>query len=362
MKPITLRLLAATFAISLLWMMTACETQSGTDTIREVGLDISGVYENTSGGDLVSRSSGKAVSQLNLTQRGSELTGVDNNGVLFRGSVGRVGDNTAGFTLKGVSTEGQDVTINGTINVSGTTGTMTGRWIENTLLANVSGEAVIPGQTTTDDDTTDGDTTDGDTTDGDATDGDTTDGDTTDGDTTDGDTTTDSPLAISPSGNQTLVVGLTRLFSVAGGDGTFTWSLSNSAIGSLSSTTGGTSTYTSSAAGNQVITVSSGTRSLSITVAQTAPVPVVTALTVTPPSPQTMADGENLTFLATGGTGTYTWSVLSDAFGSVSSTTGASTVYTASSVGGQILTVTSGTATSNIAITQTAELVTPPTP
>lgn len=67
-----------------------------------------------------------------------------------------------------------------------------------------------------------------------------------------------NPLTISPAGNLTLNQGDLQVFSASGGDGAYTWSLQDNALGTLSTTTGSQTTYTcTDDATTQVLSVTS---------------------------------------------------------------------------------------------------------
>lgn len=153
----------------------------------------------------------------------------------------------------------------------------------------------------------------------------------------------DTLLDVSPSytkANQGKRITLT-----ARGGENYVWSLSNSAIGSLSSVHGPTVVYTAQVCGDtdetQTITVqgtladiAGGTNTLT-TATGTATVlhlgrqskPVQTSLNISP-SYTKLAKGEKVTLKATGGK-KYTWKIADSQKGSLSSTTGDTVVYTA---------------------------------
>ena len=134
-------LLVATLGISTLFLL-GCEISAADSVVRNVGVDYSGFYVG-SGGSLVSKQTGAKVTSLNLRQTGDQLEAVDNNGIVFRGTIGSVVDSTANFNMDGATTAGQSVTIDGTLTADGTEGTMKGTWIEPSLYGTVSGQATI---------------------------------------------------------------------------------------------------------------------------------------------------------------------------------------------------------------------------
>jgi hypothetical protein len=78
-----------------------------------------------------------------ISQFGNQLQAVDNNGILFTGSIGDIVSASTTFTLNGVTTGGEAVTINGNLRASGTTATMTGTWAEPSLFSSIYGTASI---------------------------------------------------------------------------------------------------------------------------------------------------------------------------------------------------------------------------
>lgn len=123
-------------------LLCGCEGSSSS-THRDVSLSVRGVYTHPDGNP-VARTSGQPVMSLNLMQTGDRLQAFDNNNILFKGSIGQVFSGTtpsASITLEGASTTGAKAIITGTIEVSGTEGTLRGQWIEDSLFSTVYGEA-----------------------------------------------------------------------------------------------------------------------------------------------------------------------------------------------------------------------------
>jgi len=311
-----LRFLLFLAVLPLAALLSACiDSSSGSDLVREVGLNVAGLYQGNDGANLVSQTSGADVTQMNITQSGSQITGIDNNGNLYRGNINQVSGDSAGFTMKGLTSSGAEATISGAFNVSGDTSNLSGRWIEPTILASINGSSFVPGRTPV--------------------------------------VTNDAAVAVSPAGDQTLSVDGTQQFTASGGDGSnYSWTLSNAAIGSLNRTTGASVTYTASAAGDQTVTVTSGTESTSFEIDQTA---AAVALTVTPTGNQSIDASESVSFTASGGDGTYSWSRSEAGFGTLSSTSGTTVTYTAGDeTGTQIIPVQSGGETVTRLVNQTA--------
>ncbi len=218
MKKMLILSLLSSLGATLL-ITAGCSVDSADSVSRTVPINVEGVYSNPNGA-FVSRQSGARVSTMNVRQGGDKLEAVDNNNKIFRGTIGNATANQASFTLNGETTAGNKVTISGTFDVSGGNGTMRGTWIEDGLFGTVYATATgLP----------------------------------------DPPPVTDLTLT-SPSGNINAVLGVgsNRVFSASGGNGTFSWTRSNSGIGTLSATTGASVTYTASSAGNQTITVTSG--------------------------------------------------------------------------------------------------------
>jgi hypothetical protein len=129
----------AAFAAGIGFM--GCEISSSDETVRQVSLQIAGTYTNSSG--IPTRQSGSAVTTLTLLQSGDRLEGIDNFGRRWEGNIGRADTRVATLTLEGQTTTGVPVVITGQIQVNGTTGTLSGIWVEPSLRANLSAEATV---------------------------------------------------------------------------------------------------------------------------------------------------------------------------------------------------------------------------
>ncbi|MDD3603855.1 MAG: hypothetical protein PHD86_01530 [Kiritimatiellae bacterium] len=133
--------------LSLAAMMCGCDIESAESSQNEVGINVEGFYAN-SGGRLVQQNTGNPITSMNLRQNGDGLEGVDNNGNLFKGTIGQVIEGgTASFNLTGLTTAGNEGTISGNFTVSGTSSTMSGTWIENAFYSTVYGTATVPNNT-----------------------------------------------------------------------------------------------------------------------------------------------------------------------------------------------------------------------
>jgi len=170
-----------------------CDSGSS-DTIRNVSIDFSGFYDGADGGYFVEPpNSGHRVTSMNLFQTGDQLEAIDNCGLIWRGTIGNINDDTkvATFEMEGQTTAGQPVTIAGTLTGSGDTGEMRAQWIEPNVLAVVNGDAII------------------------------------------NPVPTNTAITISPVSATIYTNGATQQFVANGGSGSYTWSVSASS-GSLS--------------------------------------------------------------------------------------------------------------------------------
>jgi hypothetical protein len=124
-------------------LLPGCEVGTPSDAAPVANGNFSGNYVGSSNANLVARSSGSAVTSMVISQFGNQLEGVDNNGILFKGTIGDILNATATFTLTGSSTAGAAVTINGNLRASGTTATLTGVWTEPSFYSSIYGTASI---------------------------------------------------------------------------------------------------------------------------------------------------------------------------------------------------------------------------
>ncbi len=217
---------AAGAAALALAVWTGCDVGSPDEVYRETGIIVSGYYAGQADGRLTTENSGAPVTSMDVLQDGDQLQGVDNNGNIFRGSISSASEATARFQMEGSTTAGAAVTIAGSFDVSGTTSTMRGTWVEDALYGSVYATATVP---------------------------------------------TNAPngggLTINPSGSIALAVGSSRQFSASGGTGNYTWTRSNTEIGTLAGS-GSSVTYAATAAGTQTITLSDGSSTRMTTVTQ----------------------------------------------------------------------------------------------
>lgn len=128
---------------------TACEVDSASTVNRDVQINFSGIYRGSNGGQIPSKQTGAPVTQFDLRQSGDRLELVDNNGILWKGSIGNSPDSSnpdASFTVGGRTTAGQDVTISGNLRKDGASATiasMSGTWIEPGFYATVQAFANV---------------------------------------------------------------------------------------------------------------------------------------------------------------------------------------------------------------------------
>jgi hypothetical protein len=129
------------FLCSASLLLVSCEISSPSETVRQVSLNVTGTYRNGEG--IADRQSGTRITQLTITQQGDQLTVLDNLGAVWSGSIGRAEGNVALVTLRGRTSTGVEVVITGSIVVEGTTGTLTGTWIEPNLRSPVRATASV---------------------------------------------------------------------------------------------------------------------------------------------------------------------------------------------------------------------------
>ena len=127
--------------------LTGCDVQTGNSTVREVGIQVSGFYTNPNGGAMVTSNSGLDVTQMGISQEGDRLIATDNNGRIYRGSIGQTDGSTASFTLNGSSINlgivADEVTISGSFSIDGATLTIRGTWIEPSRFGEVFGTSSV---------------------------------------------------------------------------------------------------------------------------------------------------------------------------------------------------------------------------
>ncbi len=241
MKPLRAALLALAHLAAIL-LPSGCEIDSADTFSRDVPVDFSGFYTACSG-NLVGGNSGASITTLDLRQSGDRLEAVDNNGSIWRGSLGEVQNGRSTFELKGRTTTDTEGIFSGTLSSSdaGSTnssgaadGSMRGTYIEPGRFSSFCGNADIPGSSN-------------------------------------GGGSGGTSLAISPSSDQSITTaGGAISFTASGGNGTYTWTISDSSLGALSASSGSSVTYTRSATavGTQTLTLGDGSNTRSVSIAQ----------------------------------------------------------------------------------------------
>lgn len=138
-------LLSVAAALLLFPFLSGCEIDSAENATRNVNINVAGYYTGDLEGRIVENNTGASITSFNIIQNGDQLQAIDNNGLIFRGSIGQVTDGSASFSLRGSTTAGQEATLAGSINVEGSTATMQGTWAEPSLFARVLASGDITG-------------------------------------------------------------------------------------------------------------------------------------------------------------------------------------------------------------------------
>lgn len=139
-------------ALSLL-VYSGCSVDSANSVIRSVSINVGGVYRYNaavcgSNGRFVTANSGSPVISFDLRQAGDTLEAIDNNGLIYRGTIGNVQEASASFNLEGTTTAGNRALVSGNITVSGNQGTMQATWIEDSFFATLCGSSTGQSVTT----------------------------------------------------------------------------------------------------------------------------------------------------------------------------------------------------------------------
>jgi len=149
MRPLLLTLaLAGSTALYL-----GCEIDSADTFVRNVSFDFTGYYGPRDGRTrIVDGNTGAAIRNLDLRQTGDQLEGIDNNGAIWRGSLGEVRDNggqfQSSFTLEGRTTVGREAIWTGNLRSSGSDASdaiMEGTWIEDDVYGTFTAEGSVAG-------------------------------------------------------------------------------------------------------------------------------------------------------------------------------------------------------------------------
>ena len=214
--------------------ITGCEVGS-TDSTTAVAADNSGTIYNFAGlymnpdnegtnvlelvypATTASHPSGVRITYLRLLQYGTVLEAYDSAGLTWNGSISAIQSGTATFSLQGQTTAGQHVDIAGTMVYASQQSTMDATWIEPNYYGNLYAKATVAPSATN---------------------------------------SSTTSVTMSPSSAVTLSSGGTKSFTATGGSGSYTWELSTTSYGSLSSYSGSPVTITANGAtGTTSITV-----------------------------------------------------------------------------------------------------------
>ena len=312
------RVLALAAALPLLAsFLAACDVDS-TDSTTAVVSDNSGtIYSyaglymrdtSSSNGNAAlvypeGRQSGIVLTWMRLLQYGSVLEAYDNADQNWSGSISAQNGAVASFSLSGKTSAGASVEIvgtltsgssssgstNGATQVSATTATMDASWLETGFSGTIIARATTSPATSN------------------AT-----------------EEISISPTSVSLNSNK-----VTQVFTASGGTGSYTWTLSSTNYGSISSS-GNQATFTASGeAGTTTITVTdTNGASASATATYTGTSSTSSSLAVSPASATLSGVQNTVVFTASGGTSPYSWYVSSTILGSLSSSSGTTVTYT----------------------------------
>lgn len=118
---------------------TGCELGSPDKDIRASPLNVAGLYKDSAGGAIVSKSTGGTITQFNVIQRGDQLQVVDNLGRVYNGTLSDNGY----FELRGVGPGGFEVLVSGTFSSATGSLVMSGTWVEPSLYATVRATTAV---------------------------------------------------------------------------------------------------------------------------------------------------------------------------------------------------------------------------
>ena len=303
------RTLAAASALAAAALSSGCDVgdTSGTPSDNEGTIySYAGLYmsaSNASGsttghGSLVfpaGKQSGETVTWLRLLQYGSSLQGYDNASQTWNGEITVQNAEVASFNLQGRTTAGATVNIAGTMSYASEISTMDAAWIEPTFAGSIFAKATVAPAVTS---------------------------------------SPPDKLTIDPTSASLSTNDITQVFTVSGGTSPYSWALSSSSLGSLSSSSGSSVTYTAAhVAGTNTITVKdSSSNSVTATATYTASGP--TGLSISPSSLSLNTNVFKGKFTASGGSGSYEWMVANDNLGTLSASTGSSVTYTSKKIAG----------------------------
>lgn len=143
-----------------------------------------------------------------------------------------------------------------------------------------------------------------------------------------------SPSSVTLPGNQDKVV-----FTATGGTKPYHWSVGIGSRGKINVYGSNQAIYTRLSEGDNTVIVAD--RSGHVALANVVQ-PAAAPLSISPPSASVAATNGTQVFTAVGGSGTYSWSVLSPSSGFLSHPTGSSTVYTSIGPGTDIIALHDG--------------------
>ena len=319
------RALAVAAAVPLISLfLAACDVDSADSTTAVVSDNSGTIYSyaglymrdssnSTSGVALVypeGQQSGTVLTWIRLLQYGSVLEGYDNADQNWSGSISAQNGAVASFTLSGQTSAGNSVEIvgtlssasssssstttsNGATSVSATSATMDASWLESGFSGSIFAKATTSPATSN----------------------------------------ATKELSISPTSASLNSNKVTQVFTASGGAGSFTWTLSSTNYGSLSSS-GNQATFTASGdAGTTTITVTD-TNGASATATATYSGSSSSSLKISPSATTLTGNDDTVSLTASGGSSPYSWTVSSTTLGSVSATTGSTVTYTSKKVAG----------------------------
>ena len=260
------------------------------------------------------KQSGIVLTWLRLLQYGSALEGYDNANQTWTGSISAQNGAVASFTLSGKTSAGASVEIVGTLTTSsgtetgtpstnkaaamlakasGASATMDASWLETGFSGSIFAQATTAPATSN----------------------------------------ANTRLSIDPTRAALNSNDVTQVFTASGGTGTYTWTLSSTNYGSLSSS-GNQATFTASGVAGSVtvtITDSSGdSASATITYSGEDADGDTVAHSISPSSATMSGTQNTIEFTARGGTSPYSWYVSSTILGNVNEDSGTVVKYTRS--------------------------------
>jgi len=144
------------------------------------------------------------------------------------------------------------------------------------------------------------------------------------------DTPSPNILQIAPDKATASIIGQTTIFTVSGGEGAYTWGLSDSANGKIVSRGADQAIYTCLLVGNNDVVVQDAAGHY----ASARITPVIDAMTISPASVSLSGGALYASFTVSGGTPPYSWTAGNLGLGTVSYSTGSSYVAAYKAVAG----------------------------